>query len=359
MVHNRRSTARIFAVLAGVILALVATRAAAFDDDYKEKINGTTLHFRVRGANKNNPYLLILHGGPGFSAHMFYPWGPSIEKTLNVVYLDQRGCGESARYKFSNLYTPKAEEIKDITVGNMVKDLEGVRKFLKLDHWYVVGHSWGGMLGIEYVAAFPDRVTGFVDMDGVISFAKMQDDILTNCAAKFEQEAKSSNADTKADGVSMLEHTKKIQALRPNNPIRLMNAYALAMGPAGLYFTGDQAKAFSAFMTKITASTQPYHIPQTDLGQAAEPSVALIINDGLPARDVTPLLAKITVPTLIINGKQDGVVTPAMAQIAKDGIKGSTLTLLDDCGHFPFAEQPDKTAAAVLAFIKRAVGSGQ
>jgi proline iminopeptidase len=341
-----------------LVLALAATRATAFDNDYKEKINGTTLHFRVRGANKSNPYLLILHGGLGFSAQMFYPWGPEIEKTLNVVYLDQRGCGESMRYKFKNS-TPKPEEIKDITVANMVKDLEGVREFLKLDRWYVLGHSWGGMLGIEYIAAFPDRVTGFIDMDGVISYAKMQDDILANCAAKFEQEARSNNTATKEEGETLLAHTKKLQALRLDNPLRFFNANALALGPAGLYFAGDQTKVYTAFMTKLEAATAPYHIPPDDLKPPEEPTVALIINDSLPTRDVTPLLAKITVPTLIINGKQDGVVTPAMAQTAHDGIKGSALTLLDNCGHFPFVEQPEKTTAAILAFIKQGVSSRQ
>jgi proline iminopeptidase len=341
-----------FAIIC-LLMALTAMRASAFDDDYKEKINGTMLHFRVRGIDKKNPYLLMLHGGPGFSAHMFYPWGPGIEKALNVVYLDQRGCGESARYKFKNLYAPKPEETKDLTVGNMVKDLEGVREFLKLDRWYVLGHSWGGMLGIEYVAAFPDRILGFIDMDGAISFARIQDDILANCAARFAQDAKSSNADTREQGAKMLDQTKEVQGMRPNDPKRLFNALALALGPGSLYFAGDQPKAFADFMARITAAVQPYHIPPAELAQASEPIIALILNDGLPTRDVTPLLAKITVPTLILNGKEDGVVTPGMAQAAHEGIKGSTLILLDNCGHFPFAQQPDKTTTAILNFVKR------
>jgi proline iminopeptidase len=358
MTSLQRQYTRLFAaiMLVCLLLPLAASRSAAFDEDHKEQINGTVLHFRVRGTNKQNPYLLILHGGPGFSAHMFYPWGPSLEKVLNVVYLDQRGCGESTRYKFKSQYEPKPEEIKDLTVANLVKDIEGVREFLKVDRWFVLGHSWGGMLGIEYVAAFPDHIVGFIDMDGAISFARIQDDILANCAVKFAQDAKSSNADTKQQGEALLEQTKKIQAMRSSDPLRMINASALALGPGNLYFAGDQPKAFAAFMAKIQSATQPYHIPPADLGQSAELSIALIVNDGLPTRDVSTLLPKITVPTLILNGKQDGVVTPGMAQVAHDGIKGSTLTLLDNCGHFPFIEQPEKTTAAVLNFVKKAGG---
>ena len=64
------------------------------------------------------------------------------------------------------------------------------------------------------------------------------------------------------------------------------------------------------------------------------------------------LLSKIKVPTLIINGKQDGVINTAMAELVNLGIAKSKLVLLDDCGHFPFVEQPDKTNAAIETFIK-------
>jgi pimeloyl-ACP methyl ester carboxylesterase len=276
-----------------------------------------------------------------------------------VVYLDQRGCGESARYKFKAQYTPRPEEIKDLTVANMVKDIEGVREFLKVDRWVVLGHSWGGMLGLEYVAAFPNRVIDFIDMDGVISLLQVQNDILASCVTKFAEQAQSGNADTRDQGQQLLAQTKRIQALRPDNPLRLFNAFALALGPGGLYFTGDQAKTFAAFTAETQTAAQSYHIPPASLLQSTEPTVALIINDGFVTRDVSPLLPQITVPTLVINGKQDGVVTPSQAQAAHDGIKGSTLMLLDNCGHFPFVEQPEKTTAAILDFVKAHPAAGQ
>lgn len=122
------------------------------------------------------------------------------------------------------------------------------------------------------------------------------------------------------------------------------------MGPGGLYFAGDQAAAFPAFLQQIGASVQPYHVPYAALAPAAEPGAALIANDHFLTRDDTPLLARIAVPTLILNGKQDGVITPQSAETVHGLIKGSRLIGFDACGHFPFLEQPDKAAAAVLAF---------
>lgn len=325
------------------LLLLMSLPALAFDEDHHEVINGAMLHFRVRGADKANPYLVILHGGPGFSAHMFYAWGPSLEKSLNVVYLDQRGGGESARLSVANPMAPTPAEIKGYTFQTLVADTEGVRKYLKVDKWFVLGHSNGGMLGIEHVAAHPEHVLGYIHMDGLVSVPQVQTAILENAAKKFA-------AATPRDAADLAAVTQ-LQALPPDTPYRMFGALGLAMGPAGLYFAGDQKAAFAAFYGQIGAALKPYHIPPAALAPAQEPAAALIANDHYLTRDDTPLLAKITVPVLIINGRQDGVVTPRSAEAVHAAVTGSQIVLLDACGHFPFFEQPEKTTQAILRFV--------
>ena len=329
------------AALCSLLLFMVIP-ALAFDEDHHEVINGATLHFRVRGADKANPYVVILHGGPGFSAHMFYGWGPSLEKSLNVVYLDQRGCGESARLSVANLMAPQPSEIKGYTFSTLIADVEGVRQLLKVDKWYVLGHSYGGMLGLEYAAAHPDHVLGLIDMDGPVSVPQMQNAILASAAKKF----------TSAKDDADLATAKQLQALPPDSPARMFGAFGLAMGPAGLYFAGDQKSAFAAFYGQIGQALRPYPVPPAALMPATEPGAALIANDHFLTRDDTPLLAQITVPTLIINGKQDGVITPQSAEASHAAIKNSQLVEIDHCGHFPFFEQPKKTTAAILHFTQ-------
>ena len=324
-------------------LPVFALPVFAFDEDHKEVINGAMLHFRARGADKKNPCLVILHGGPEFSSQMFYAWGPSLEKSLNVVYLDQRGCGESARLSVANIMNPKPAEIKGYTFPTLVADIEGVRQFLKVDKWYVLGHSYGGMLGLEYVAAHPEPVLGYIHMDGLVSVPQMQNAILDNAAKKFAAETQKGAAD--------LASAYQLRALPPDNPARLFGAFGLAMGPAGLYFAGDQKTQFPLFRQQIAAAVQPYHIPLAAQLPANEPAVALLVNEHFLTRDDTPLLAKIAVPTLIIVGKEDGVVTPQSVDAAHAAIKNSNLVELDNCGHFPFFEQPDKTTAAIIGFV--------
>jgi len=334
--------ARLRATVLCCLLFLATLPVFAFDEDHHEVINGAMLHFRVRGTDKVHPYLVILHGGPGFSAHMFYAWGPSLEKTLNVVYLDQRGSGESARLTVANVMAPTPAEVNGYTVANLVADIEGVRQFLKVDKWYVLGHSWGGMLGLEYVTAHPDHVRGYIHMDGLVSVPQMQNSVLDNAAKKFAAATPKDDAD--------LAQVTQLRALPPDNPIRLFGALGLAMGPAGLYYASNQAAGFAASYAQIGAAIKPYHLPPALLAPASEPGAALIVSDHFLTRDDTPLLTKITVPTLILNGKQDGVIPPSVAEAAHKAIRGSQLVELDNCGHFPFFEKPEKTTAAILAF---------
>jgi len=350
---NKHRLTRLFCLIACLWLCVSATAlsARAFDEDHKEKINGTTLHFRVRGADKSNPYLLILHGGPGFSAHMFYPWGPSLEKQVNVVYLDQRGCGESERIKIANLAAPTKEEIKDYTIPALIADIEGVRRFLHVERWYVLGHSWGGMLGLEYVAAHPKQVVAYIHMNGLLSVPMTQDAILKSAEGRFNATLASDKAEEKEAAQAGLRMVKQLRALPYKDPQRLTGAYGLALGPLGLYFVRDQQTAFLQMNQKIAEAVKPYNVPMTALFPAGEPSVALVSNENYLTRDDRPLLKKITVPTLVINGKQDGVITPETATTVQKGVHGASLLLIDDSGHFPFLEQPEKTASAVLSFV--------
>jgi proline iminopeptidase len=354
----RRPIAPLLPFFAALSLLFVLSAAvrADFDEDHREPINGTTLHFRVRGADKANPYLLLLHGGPGFSSHMFLPWGKTsgIEKRLNVVYLDQRGSGESAPLKIADLEHPKPDEVKGYTVPTLVEDIEGVRRALKVEKWYVLGHSWGGVLGIEYAAAHPESILGYVHMDGLLSQPAAQDALL-DYAARFYAGKDTEAAKKRRPEVARLRKM-------PAGPARLTGAFALLFSDPGLFSTAYYAKGVNAFsyQAKIAAEMRAYGTPLTVLSSDA-PAAALLVTEKYATREVTPLLAKLRgFPTLVLNGRQDRLITPEQAERVHRGVVGSRLLLLDDCGHFPFAEQPEKTAQAVLDLVSATgtVGGG-
>jgi proline iminopeptidase len=333
-----------------VFFLMVAAKAQAFDDDYTEDINGTKLHFRVRGTDPNNPYLLILHGGPGFSAHMFYPWGRSIEKVVTVVYLDQRGCGESEHLTLKNHLMPTLEEVKDYTIPNLLKDIEEVRIFLKVPKWFVLGHSWGGMLGLEYVTAYPDSVQGFIFVDGLLSQPRAQDAILTSVEKHVAEDEKSTSPEKQELAKRLKPLLPGVKKMPPGQQ-RMLGCMELGFAMfQEIYYAN--ATVGMAYNTKILDALRTYEIARAAISLANETALALILTEHYATRDDTPLLSKVTCPTLVVNGKQDGLILPKDAEAVQQGIKGATLLLLDNCGHFPFAEQPAAFTGAVIGFVK-------
>lgn len=350
-----KSTFKITNYLLGTLcllaLALLsANRAYAFDEDHNEPINGTTLHFRVRGTDKTHPYLLILHGGPGFSSHMFYPWGTALEKDLNVVYLDERGHGESKRYKIAVLAQPKMEEVKGLNIANIVTDIEGVRQFLKVDKWFVLGHSWGGLLGINYVAAHADHLLGYIHMDGLVSVPRMEAETFASAESHLAPALNSADATTKSNAESEMAMIRMLRSMTPDHAQRLIGTFQVAT-QTNLYIPAANIPTFQSYGQKIAEALAAYKVPEAVIS-SAEPLMAFMANDHFLTRDDQPLLARISVPTLVINGKDDGLITPKTAEAVHDAIKGSQLLVLENCGHFPFVEQSEKTTAAILDFVK-------
>jgi pimeloyl-ACP methyl ester carboxylesterase len=124
------------------------------------KIGGLEQWITIRGEDRKNPVLLLLHGGPGDATN---PWGyagfRSWLKYFTVVQWDQRGAGRT----FGRNGTAADSTI---TIDQMVEDgieiAELLSKRLRKDKIVLVGHSWGSILGVFMAKAQPDLFYAFV-----------------------------------------------------------------------------------------------------------------------------------------------------------------------------------------------------
>jgi pimeloyl-ACP methyl ester carboxylesterase len=71
----------------------------------------------------------------------------------------------------------------------------------------------------------------------------------------------------------------------------------------------------------------------------------------LPDKGLGKRLHRIEVPTLIVWGKDDKLISSAYAEEFGRRIEGSRVEVLEDCGHVPQLEQPEKTLALVADFL--------
>lgn len=70
-------------------------------------------------------------------------------------------------------------------------------------------------------------------------------------------------------------------------------------------------------------------------------------------RDLRPVLARIAVPTTVIVGRQDRLTPMPRSRDLHARVPGSTLHIIDDCGHLPPIERPDETAFLLRDLLAR------
>ncbi|CAL9341870.1 Proline iminopeptidase [Nocardiopsis dassonvillei] len=117
--------------------------------------DGNTLYWEEHGNPHGHP-CLVLHGGPGSSAHPGYAdfFDPARHR---IVLFDQRGAGRS---------TPDAglasTDLSTNTTAHLIDDIEALRTARGIDSWLVLGTSWGSTLGLAYAQTHPTRVRALV-----------------------------------------------------------------------------------------------------------------------------------------------------------------------------------------------------
>jgi len=135
----------------------------------KVKVGGIHQWIYIRGEDKSKPLILIVHGGPGspempFATRKFQG---ELEKSFVVVHWDQRETGKS--------YTGDLPDSK-LTIKHFVTDIADLSKLLlkrfKQKKLYIVGHSWGSIIGLLAAKDYPELFYAYVGVGQVADMVK-------------------------------------------------------------------------------------------------------------------------------------------------------------------------------------------
>lgn len=124
-------------------------------------IGGVKEWISVRGRDRRNPVLLVIHGGPG-STEMPLSWTYQAgwEDYFTVVQWDQRGAGKSY-----NSNDPTAVQAS-LSLGRMVADAGEVVQYLRQRYdkkkVFVLGHSWGSAIGLSLAQQHPEWLYAYI-----------------------------------------------------------------------------------------------------------------------------------------------------------------------------------------------------
>ena len=165
------------------------TTPNGIDEATYVKIGGLEQWITIRGEDRKNPVLLLLHGGPGDATN---PWGyagfRNWLKYFTVVQWDQRGAGRTFGRN-------GAAAASTITIERMVQDgvelAELLSKRLQKDKIVLVGHSWGSTLGVFMAKARPELFHAFVGTGQVADPAR---NYAVAYAALIEKASREGNA---------------------------------------------------------------------------------------------------------------------------------------------------------------------
>jgi pimeloyl-ACP methyl ester carboxylesterase len=136
-------------------------------------VNGTRQWIAVRGNDARNPILLFLHGGPASpDTPLAYTFQTPWEDYFTVVQWDQRGSGKT--YATNDPETLGAT----MTIAQMQADAEEVVSYLRRTYHkrkiFLLGHSWGSVLGVRLAQAHPDWFYAYIGVGQIVNMRESE-----------------------------------------------------------------------------------------------------------------------------------------------------------------------------------------
>jgi len=286
--------------------------AKAQDEGYVS-VPGGRVWYRIVGRQSPGIPLVILHGGPGAGSRTYESLSV-LSSDRPVVFYDQLGAGHSDRPDDNGLWTMERH----------IQELNTIRQELNLNEVHLLGHSWGAMLLIDYLATEPAGVVSAILASPVVSTSSWA-------------------ADTRARLREM--------------PEALQEAIARHEA-AQTYDSPEYQEAVMAFYHQFMVRTEPW--PEsvnltfeefgTDVYSYMWGPSEFTITGTLKEWDGERSLRSISVPTLFTVGEFDETL-PSTVKSFADQVEGARFEQIDESGHMTFVDAPDRSAQIVAAFL--------
>lgn len=265
----------------------------------------------------NGTPLIVLHGGPGGCVERYEPLERLSEFGIPLIFYDQLGCGYS-----------KVGKNHKITWNFplFLDELENLIKFFGLKKYNILGHSWGGMLALEWVCNFNHE-----GLEKLILFSTLPSTKIWN-----------------DEHIKMLDDfpTDQKEAILAQFEGKNYDKKSYLFGIRRFYkeHVGKRSKELFDFKTKRFPKTN------REIYELMWGDSELFGTGTLKDWSVEDKLHKIDVPTLIISGALDES-TPRINELMNKEIKNSKWVLLKKSHHIGYCEETDEVIGTLKSFI--------
>ena len=262
--------------------------------------------------------LIILHGGPGGCVERYEPLEKLADFGVPLIFYDQLGCGYSK--------VPENHKIS-WNFRIFLDEFDNLVKYFKLEKYIVLGHSWGGMLALEYVCNFDHKGLQKLILFSTLPSTKIWNDEHLKMLDEFEPEERAALlAENEGKNYDKEIYKKAIKKFYKNH-------------------VGKRSKDIYPFKTKRFPKTNK-EIYEKMWGKSELFGTGTLLDWNVESK-----LHEINVPTLIISGALDES-TPAINELMHKGIKNSKWVLLKKSHHIGYAEEPDIVIETIKSFVR-------
>ena len=272
--------------------------------------DGTRLAYTTVG---EGPLLLCVPGGPGRAAVYLEDLG-GLTASRTLVRLDNRGTGMSE----------VPADPASLRFDRMAEDLEALREHLGLEQADVLGHSAGTLLAQVWASRHPDRVRSLVLVTPVAALQRgVRADAVRIRASRSGEPwyPDAAEAEAALADASPGERQQLLRAVRP------------------FYYArwDERAQAHAA-----SADRQSNRRAEDGFRMSAE---------DVDVEAVERDLREVAAPVLVVGGAVDGATGVDAVHEVAASFPAARTVVLEDCGHFPWVDQPAPFSTAVADYL--------
>jgi proline iminopeptidase len=305
-------------------------------------IGGIKQWIHIRGRDRRNPILLYLHGGPGTPMMPFaYTFQTYLEGAFTVVEWDQRGAGKTYFANDPKVTTPTIDY--DRMTADALELVDLLRKRFDQPKIFLIGHSWGSMLGLPLVHAHPELFYAYVGTGQVVNARENE---RTGYQHVLEEARR--RGDEKA--------IKELQNIAPYpDPVTGI------LGPKQQVVRHWEFRYGFALYGKTSLTREMLRLaivsPDYSLHDfyyfVAEPTQE-VLNGWIDGFDAAKLGADFQVPIFFILGRNDWQVPGVLAEQYLATISAPTKGFfwVERASHSPMVEQPEEFAKIMIEHVR-------
>lgn len=301
------------------------------------KVGGIDQWIQIRGEDRDNPVLLVLHGGPGWPNAVFTLPLRSWERHFTVVQWDQRGAGMTLG---RNGKAGSGEMTFDRRVADAIEVTEFLRRHLRKDRVVLLAESMGTLTGLPLVKRRPDLFHALVATDLYVDMAR-------NEARKHQLTLERLRAAGNDRGVAALE---EIGADSTRWDLRAWNTNMAWAFKTNLPTPSPDRKV----LLPLALSSPIYTLRDLyTLFVGFQWSTARML-DQIVAYDARRLGTRFEVPFFLFQGESDVVTLTTLAEEYFAEVEAPTKgrALIKGAGHFAAFTQPDRFLAELLVQVR-------